>query len=272
MRAVEHHEGVSLTLVSEGQGLDSVCVSAEVRLRSESVKCENGALVARDGQVGGRVNRGCGIERGEGRVVLTVRRAASVTGDRIRVSADGQVVRRAADANLSFEETTIAGGCTHRNYWSRERVVICGSGGIRNKIAAESEVRAVDGDRRAGDLVLDSELSVDEPLLGPDGVWPDLHALVCDAEELEDHLVVGDPGSDGDLVGHDEPVVVVWRNVAEGDGIGLFSSSSHAELLVAVWVIVEVLVFSGVRHEEGVVVLNCWVVSPGLNSSEPVGF
>lgn len=228
--------------------------------------------MARNGQVAGGVNRGCGIERREGRVVFAVRRAASVTGHGAhRGFADGQVVRCAADANLSFEETT-HGDASIKSYWSRERVVRCRKGVCGGKIGVGSEVLAVDGDRRAGDLVLDSELSVHEPLLALLGVWPDLHALVCDAEELEDHLIVGDPGSDLHLVGHDQSVVVVRGNVAKGDRVGLFSASPHAELLIAVGVVEEVLVLTGVGHEEGVVVLRGRVVSPLLNRGPAVGF
>lgn len=227
--------------------------------------------MARDVSVVERVNRGGLIGRGESCVVFTVQSAASVTGHfGGRGFADGQVVRCAADADLRFEEAT-HWNTAHDRYWSRERVVIHVRGCSSRNITVGSKVVTVDGDRRAVDLVLDSELSVHEPLLCPNCVRLDLHALVCDAEELEDHLVLGDPRSDADLVGHDQSVVVVWRNVAEGDGVGLLSSSSEPKLLVTFRIVVEVLVFPGVWHEEGVVLLYRWVVSPRLNCGEPVG-
>ena len=62
-------------------------------------------------------------------------------------------------------------------------------------------------------------------------------------------------------------------DVVEGDRVWLGSASAHAEDLVAVWVVVEVLVLLGVGHQEGVVVaLEEWVDTPVVDALIAVGF
>ena len=75
-------------------------------------------------------------------------------------------------------------------------------------------------------------------------------ALVCDAEELEDQLVMRDPRGNPCGVVPVEHVVLVGGDVVEGNGVGLDSSSAHVPDLVAPDLIIEVLVVSGIRHEE----------------------
>lgn len=62
---------------------------------------------------------------------------------------------------------------------------------------------------------------------------------------------MGDPWSQLHSVGEDEGVEVIDGDITESDSVRLLSASSHAEDLVAVWVVVEVLVPSGVGHQEG---------------------
>ena len=52
-------------------------------------------------------------------------------------------------------------------------------------------------------------------------------------------------------------------DVVEGDGVWLLSASPHAEDLIAVWVVEEVLILSSVWHEEGVEAVICeGIVAP----------
>ena len=110
--------------------------------------------------------------------------------------------------------------------------------------------------------VLDSPLVWGESLARASGVVVnvELDALVSDAEELEDALVVGDPRGDGGSVGAENHVVLVRWDVVEGDSIWLGSSSAHGPDLVAASEIVEVLVVSGGWHGDGRVGVLPWEV------------
>ena len=133
------------------------------------------------------------------------------------------------------------------------------------------KVLTLDGNGAGGILVLDSELSVYESSAHVFHVWPDLDASLGAAEHLDHQLVVRDPWGDPDPVGEEEGVVVAGADVAEGDGVWLLSASAHAEDLVAVWVVVVVLVLSGVGHEEGqVLAVQEWVVAPVVDALEAV--
>jgi len=70
----------------------------------------------------------------------------------------------------------------------------------------------------------------------------------------------------------------VLANVVESNGVWLSSTLSHAEDLVAVWVIEEVLIPFRVRHQEGIVVLVTTnrvkerIVTPFVDTLITVGF
>jgi len=134
------------------------------------------------------------------------------------------------------------------------------------------EVLAGNGSDSGGILVLDSEGSIDETSATVLGVDTDGDALVGLAEHLDDHLIVGDPWGDAEPVGDEEGVEVPCVDVVEGDRVWLGSASAHAEDLVAVWVVVEVLVLLGVGHQEGeVVALEEWVDTPVVDALIAVG-
>ena len=113
-----------------------------------------------------------------------------------------------------------------------------------------SEILSFDCNSAGCVLVLDSERSVDKTSAHEHLVWSDIDALLSLSEHLDHHLVVSDPWSDLNSVRHDEGVVVMSTDVTEGDGVWLLSASSHAEDLVAVWIVEEVLILSSVGHEK----------------------
>ena len=75
-----------------------------------------------------------------------------------------------------------------------------------------------------------------------------LDTCVCDAEELEDTFVMGDPWSERHPISAEEDVVLMRWNIIECDGVRLDSTSSHFPNLVATCMIVEMLIVSGVWH------------------------
>ena len=160
--------------------------------------------------------------------------------------------------NISFKETTV--DTVSIGNWVRKSICC-------------TEVLSFDSNGSSGILVLDSEGSIDKTSAGHNFVWPDINALVSDTKHLDHHLVMSDPWSDLKSVGHDEGVVVMRADVSEGDGVWLLSASTHAEDLVAVWVVKEVLILSSVGHKEGVEVSFLeGVVAPLIDAFIAVNF
>ena len=164
-----------------------------------------------------------------------------------------------ADGDVGLEETAIR--TVVARHWRRE-------------IGGQAEVSTLDGNGTGGILVLNSEGSIDKSSAHIDLVDSDGDALFGLTEHLDDHLVMGDPWGDTESVGDQEGVLVPRADVFEGNGVWLLSSSAHAEDLVAVWVVEEVLVLPGVWHEEGVVgiTIDEWVVAPLADAGVVVGF
>ena len=164
-----------------------------------------------------------------------------------------------ADGDVGLEEsrvdTVIAGN------WLRE-------------IGSQAEVSTLDGNGTGGILVLNSELSIDKSAALLNLVDSNGNALLSLTEHLDDHLVMGDPWGDTHSVSDQEGVLVPGADVFEGNGVWLLSSSAHAEDLVAVWVVEEVLVLPGVWHEEGVVGISIdeGIVAPLADAGVVVGF
>ena len=167
-------------------------------------------------------------------------------------------MRSTADLNISFKETTVHTLSIFD--WGRETVKL-------------SEILSFDSNGSSGVLVLDSECSIDKTPARCSVVWSDINALVGDTKHLDDHLVMSDPWGDLNSVSHDEGVVVVRADVSKGDGVWLLSASSHAEDLVAVWVIEEVLILSSVGHKEGVVIAGLeGIIAPLIDAVIAVHF
>ena len=75
-----------------------------------------------------------------------------------------------------------------------------------------------------------------------------LDTLVCDAEELEDTFVMGDPRSEGHPVSAEDDIALVRGDVIECYGVWLDSTSSHFPNLIAACSVEEMLVMSSVWH------------------------
>lgn len=165
-----------------------------------------------------------------------------------------------SDADITLKKTTSNAG-SRRDFFGN--VVLCTN--------VFTEVMTFDRDDSRGIFVFDSEGSVDETAAHHLHIGSDGDASVRESEHLDDQLVVGDPWGDLDSVVHHEGVVIVGGDVVEGDGVWLLSASSHAEELVALWVVEEVLVPSGVGHQEGEGrrlphAGREWVVAPVVNA------
>ena len=241
--SVEKHEIIRIALVWDDNGVDSLFFdftqSEWVVERVGSIEGVDIVLTAGEGVVAVLVDRSIGIFRLEVWPVLAVLWAGAgpLLHRRGVILADGEVVRSTADLNIGFKETH--GDTVSRRDWKRKTISL-------------SEVLAFDSNGASGILVLDPEGSIDKTSAHHLDVWSDINALFSDTKHLDHHLVVSDPWGDLKSVGHDEGVVVVKTDVTKGDGVWLLSASTHAEDLVAVWVVEEVLILSSVGHKEGV--------------------
>ena len=193
------------------------------------------------------VDRNISIVLFEIRPVLTESRARTASElDRVLViHANCKVVRSTIDADSGLEETAV--NSISNSNWIRKR-------GLNSKVFAFNCYSS------SCILVLNSEGSVYKSFSSIYLIWIDSDALISDTEHLDGHLVMGDPWSDLDSVGHNECVVIMRADITESDCVWLGSSSSHAENLIAIWIIEEVLVLPGVGHEEGV----AWSIFEGI--------
>lgn len=262
--AVEQDEGISVAAIFEDEGVDSLCLGGlcggVVVLGVDTVEGVDVVLAAWNGVVSVHVDWGGGvIGLPVGEVAAPV--WAGSVPDLISggvVLADSEVMWGPVNADVGFKKTAVKAGAG--SYWS-------------SNVVGSLEVLTGDGSDSGGILVLDSEGSIDETSATVLFVDTDGDALVGYAEHLDDHLIVGDPWGDAEPVGDEEGVVVPCVDVVEGDRVWLGSASAHAEDLVAVWVVVEVLVLLGVGHQEGeVVALEEWVDTPVVDALVAVGF
>merc|ERR1719464_858867 len=261
--AIEQDEAISIAAVLEDKGLNSLLLSIveclEVVARVDAVEGVDVVLAAWDGVVAVHVDwDGCigalpvgGVEAPVWAGAIELHVSCWV------VLADRKVMWGPVDADVGFKKAVVRAGAG--GYWPGEEV-------------CPEKVFAGDGYESGGILVLDSEGSVDETSAGVLIVNSNGDTLVGDTEHLDDHLIVGDPWSDAEPVGDEEGVVVPGVDVVEGDGVWLGSAPAHAEDLVAVGVVVEVLVLLGVGHQEGeVVALEEWVDTPLVDAVVAVG-
>ena len=160
-------------------------------------------------------------------------------------------MRSTADLNISLEETSV--DSLSLSNWEGEAVGL-------------SEVTSFNSNSSSCILVLDSEGSIDETSTHGNFFWSDINTLLSDAKHLNHHLVMSDMWRDLNSIRHNECVVVVRADVVKSDSVWLFSASTHAEDLVAVWIVEEVLILSSVGHEERKVVSKEWVVAPLIDS------
>ena len=261
--AVEQDEGISVATILKDEGVDSlgldVALSGEVLVGVETVEGVDVVFAAWDGVVSVHVDWGggvIGLPVGEVVALVWAGRVEDQAGGGV-VLTDSKVMWGPVNADVGFKKAAVdtkevfSGGCN---------------------VVGSLEVLASDGSDTGGILVLDSEGSIDETSARGRSVDTDGDALVGLAEHLDDHLVVGDPWGDAEPVGDEEGVVVPFVDVVEGDGVWLGSAPAHAEDLVAVWVVVEVLVLLGVGHQEGeVVALEEWVDTPLVDAVIAVG-
>ena len=255
---VKEHKGVSVASVFEDEGIDSLSLNSGGVFVVEgvlTVKSDDGALVAWHGVVSVHVDAHGGfilLKVAEVNAFVRALAASPDLGVCWIVSADGKVMWGPLDAGIVFENV-IPG------WWDGNR-----GGGF--------EILTLDSNGASGILILDSELPVDESSAHVLSVWSNFDASLGFTEHLDHHLVVRDPWSHAESVGEEEGVVVVGANISKGDGVWLLSASAHAEDLVAVWVVVVVLVLSGVWHQEGEVVSRKeWVAAPVVDTIEVVG-